>query len=654
MDDFRINHYCGEHLEIGYELSSKEQMEQHGSSSINKIGEPIVEARVVRESSAKDHNLAYHSVKILKTDNVLDGLTNLEIQQLSNQNAPPILSPTSISDSRKRKIKIHNAVIEKSEVKDNGVYSRDFKILKIIPSNIDDINDLNRIGDEIYIRKDFEEESSVEKQVAEYYTPLSSANSFVPHSISSTLTTRLKTQQHNLLPSVTKPLQTSYSTSEGTTVLHYPAPNYPETPSNKDFDDNSSSIGTEEDINLLYTNNGNVTNFKNYTITIREGDQYVIVFPTIAVPPSKGAFFPPKNLVFGKETFKMKDQYHESLQTTSYVTTTTPFKQVTLNELNETADNIKISKQSNLSKVEKENAFFISSTTTTFDMPAISSAMAIDFSNDLTSSHSTNATTMSTTDLTSSTSSESTEFGTMLSMPQRETTRTTTVGSQQSSSSTYGTSSLEINSTLGYQDISDEKDKIIKIDLPDSTVYEEDVDNSGLSSFEDETDDEYDDIRHLFATRSSYTSIQKTVFRKPLLHGFLMTPGYPKFYIGEINCKWEIHAPEGYKIRLSILDISLRDAEPFCKDYLEITDQVTSKTLLNSCAEEIRPVEIITNSHQVNVIVKTTTKFAYPKRGVLLHYSVLCISSPIVFYYKDCLLYTTTNYIHNANLINWR
>lgn len=122
-----------------------------------------------------------------------------------------------------------------------------------------------------------------------------------------------------------------------------------------------------------------------------------------------------------------------------------------------------------------------------------------------------------------------------------------------------------------------------------------------------------------------------------------MSPGYPKFYIGEMECKYIIKAPKHHRIRITLFDISLRSKFDLgltwwesqitmpsfilslsgdlpCRDFVEIEDVVEKRSLYSGCQEQTRPLSIVTGSHIARIKLTTTTKTAYPKRGVLLHY----------------------------------
>ncbi|XP_021701693.1 uncharacterized protein LOC5575982 isoform X2 [Aedes aegypti] len=154
----------------------------------------------------------------------------------------------------------------------------------------------------------------------------------------------------------------------------------------------------------------------------------------------------------------------------------------------------------------------------------------------------------------------------------------------------------------------------------DGGPYPTSYDDDDEDDFEDEDDDSDDFDGSDRRGHKKYISIQRTLLKHPLRQGFLMTPGYPKYYIGDSVCRWTLYAQRHQKIKLTILDLALRYDEP-CRDYIEIRDLDTNQTLFSSCSESTRPVVVVSIREKVEVKVRTTTKVAYPKRGVLIHYS---------------------------------
>ncbi|XP_058447823.1 uncharacterized protein LOC131428140 isoform X2 [Malaya genurostris] len=153
----------------------------------------------------------------------------------------------------------------------------------------------------------------------------------------------------------------------------------------------------------------------------------------------------------------------------------------------------------------------------------------------------------------------------------------------------------------------------------DREGYPVSYDYSDEDDFEqDDNNDDYEETEK--RSHKKYISIQRTLLKHPLRQGFLMTPGYPKYYIGDSVCRWTLYTQRLQKIKLTILDLALRFDEP-CRDYVEIRDLATNQTLFSSCTESTRPIEVISLQERIEVNVRTTTKVAYPKRGVLIHYS---------------------------------
>ncbi|XP_053602780.1 uncharacterized protein LOC128670809 isoform X2 [Plodia interpunctella] len=116
----------------------------------------------------------------------------------------------------------------------------------------------------------------------------------------------------------------------------------------------------------------------------------------------------------------------------------------------------------------------------------------------------------------------------------------------------------------------------------------------------------------------------------PDSEGYIRTPGYPNFYIGD-ECRWRIRVPSEQRLRITLMDVSLRTIGPFensCTDYISVRES-NGDTMFSSCDQVDLPLRLTSSTDTVDVVVDAKSKGAYPKRGVLLHYkSIGCITIP--------------------------
>ncbi|XP_073941396.1 uncharacterized protein [Choristoneura fumiferana] len=112
--------------------------------------------------------------------------------------------------------------------------------------------------------------------------------------------------------------------------------------------------------------------------------------------------------------------------------------------------------------------------------------------------------------------------------------------------------------------------------------------------------------------------------------GYIRTPGYPHYYIGD-ECRWRLRAHPEQRIRVTLLDVSLRSIGPFenaCTDYVLVQD-ANGDSLLSSCEQVELPLRLSSVTETVEVVVEARSAGAFPKRGVLFHYkSIGCVTLP--------------------------
>ncbi|KAF4523351.1 hypothetical protein B566_EDAN005505 [Ephemera danica] len=118
--------------------------------------------------------------------------------------------------------------------------------------------------------------------------------------------------------------------------------------------------------------------------------------------------------------------------------------------------------------------------------------------------------------------------------------------------------------------------------------------------------------------------------------GFIMTPAYPKYYVGEKECIWEVRGAPGQAIGLEVVDLSLRGIGPMennCTDVLEVrapggNPEAAQILLLSVCGERSNLPVVRTTTGPLRITARTASKTLFPKRGVLLRYMPLSCPPP--------------------------
>ena len=103
--------------------------------------------------------------------------------------------------------------------------------------------------------------------------------------------------------------------------------------------------------------------------------------------------------------------------------------------------------------------------------------------------------------------------------------------------------------------------------------------------------------------------------------GYLSNFGYPEYYRGSTDCRWTIRSTHGRRVRVTILDLSIRSVlhgERECKDVLTVTQD--KRLLLNKCGEVEEPLVVESSGDELNLTLSVKSTFI-PKRGLLAFFT---------------------------------
>lgn len=111
------------------------------------------------------------------------------------------------------------------------------------------------------------------------------------------------------------------------------------------------------------------------------------------------------------------------------------------------------------------------------------------------------------------------------------------------------------------------------------------------------------------------------------LNGTITSPYYPSTYSKDIDCIWQISAPEGYRIHITFEDFDFRpiDIDHGCLDYLEIregTEEISSKFLSLNCGRDF-PKDVVTPTSHLTLFMHSDSQDANRGFGFKAHYKVV-------------------------------
>ncbi|XP_076758937.1 uncharacterized protein LOC143428118 isoform X2 [Xylocopa sonorina] len=130
--------------------------------------------------------------------------------------------------------------------------------------------------------------------------------------------------------------------------------------------------------------------------------------------------------------------------------------------------------------------------------------------------------------------------------------------------------------------------------------------------------------------RLKYACIPEAAVRKycneelkvvPGVGGFINSPGYPLYYLGENTCGWTFRSAPGHRIVLTFHDLDIRGMEPdrSCVDIVRVREK--GRTLFEYCGTAAG-VKVVSNSSVITLDL-VATKRLYTARGFFLQYQAL-------------------------------